>query len=172
MRKPARRSETGTSRNQLAMDDLDLQTAALLVGYRLAEAVQTRLAAAGFPGLSFSDGFVVQHLIDDEPTVSEIARWQGVTTQAVSQRLRTLERLGYVERSSDPDDRRVRRVHLTGRGRDAVAAARRTRREVQRELADLVGSEAVDQTVATLRLVLHHTGADRDVARRMIRPPQ
>src|SRR5215471_15084250 len=47
---------------------------------------------------------------------SELASRLGMSKQAVNYLLGQLERLGYLERRSDPDDARSRRIELTERG--------------------------------------------------------
>jgi DNA-binding MarR family transcriptional regulator len=61
-----------------------------------------------------------------------------------------MERRGYVERRPDPDDGRARLLHLSGRGRAALATARRFHRAYERRLAREHGREAV----ANLRRLL------------------
>src|SRR4051794_25214144 len=48
---------------------------------------------------------------------SDLAARMRITKQALNYLLRDLERLGYLERLPDPDDRRSRRIALTDRGR-------------------------------------------------------
>ncbi|MER8220741.1 MarR family transcriptional regulator [Streptomyces sp. NPDC094143] len=68
-----------------------------------------------------------QHLIDAQPTVSDLAAKLDMTQQGASKVVAELERLGYVERLPSPRDARIRHVGLTARGRETVTAARRAR---------------------------------------------
>lgn len=153
------------------LEALDLSLAALFVGYALADDVAAHVRAAGHPDLRFNHGFVFQHLVPGPASVSDIARAQGVTTQAVSQQLRELEDLGYVVRSRDQSDRRVRVVALTDRGRSAVAAARRAREVIHSKVAAAVGEERVAAATDVLRDVLAVLEAGPTVAARSVRPP-
>src|SRR5204863_3802125 len=92
---------------------LDLGYLAQFVGAAFASAVQERLAAEGFDGLRFSHGYLVQHLVEGERTIGELAERLEVTQQAVSKTVAELEGLGYLERLADAADARVRRVRLT-----------------------------------------------------------
>lgn len=155
----------------VSLEALDLSLAALFVGYALAEEVAEHIRAAGHPDLRVSHGFLFQHLVPGPASVSDIARVQGVTTQAISQQLRELEDLGYVERSRDRSDRRVRVVALTGWGRSAVAAAREARDLVHTRVATAVGEERVATATDVLRDVLVAVEAAANVTARRVRPP-
>lgn len=141
---------------------LDLATLAYLAGSSANDAVLARLHEIGHTGVRVSHGFVVQHLIEGSPTVSELGELLGVTQQAASKQLLELERLGYVERVPDPADSRVRRARLTARGRRLVEDSRRLRREL-----DVPGNDAAKR--ALIRL-LDATGGIENVRKRRVLP--
>jgi DNA-binding MarR family transcriptional regulator len=122
--------------------------------------------------LRFSHGFLIQHLVAGEKTVGELAELMGVTQQAVSKTVGELEALGYVERRAPATDARVRLVALTGRGRDAIEAARQARGEVVSELRTQLGPRRVDAATALLRDVLRAQGTLPDIRRRRVRLPR
>jgi DNA-binding MarR family transcriptional regulator len=64
---------------------------------------------------------------------SELAARRGMSKQAVNYLLGELERLGYLERRTDPDDRRSRRIVLTRRGEQAAYTIRDAVRELERD---------------------------------------
>ena len=70
---------------------------------------------------------------------SELASEARVTRQAMNYLLGELERLGYLTRREDPEDRRSKRVHLTDRGQAVVRTIRRTVREIEGEWAQELG---------------------------------
>ncbi|MFB4271748.1 MarR family winged helix-turn-helix transcriptional regulator [Nonomuraea sp. GTA35] len=152
--------------------DLDLGTLALFVGSAAASAVQEEMAAQGFTGLRVSHGYVFQHLVEEARTIGELAVRMEVTQQAASKVVAELEGLGYVERVPDPRDARIRRVRLTGRGRAAVAAARRARAAQENRLAERVGPERVEECRALLAELLDELGGAGAVRRREVRPPR
>lgn len=76
---------------------------------------------------------------------SEIAVGSGHTRQATNYLLGELERLGYLERGDDPDDRRARRVYLAPRGVEAATVMREAVAEVEREWAGQLGTEDFEQ---------------------------
>ena len=151
--------------------DLDLSLAALFVGYALNDEVQSRLRAAGFEGLRFAHGFLIQHLVEAGRPVGELAELMGVTQQAVSKTVRELEELGYLERRAADGDARVRVVTLTRRGRSALETARTQRREVVEELRAELGEQRLDAATTLLRDVLRAQRALPDIRRRRVRPP-
>ncbi|MDX6554277.1 MAG: hypothetical protein QOD86_472 [Miltoncostaeaceae bacterium] len=71
---------------------------------------------------------------------SDLAADAGVTKQAMNYLLGEMERLGYLARRPDPDDRRSRRVELTARGEAMTATIRATVRRIERELERELGA--------------------------------
>jgi DNA-binding MarR family transcriptional regulator len=151
---------------------LDTGTLALFVGQAAAALVQEQLAAQGFGDLRFSHGYVFQHLIDGEPTVGELAAQLGMTQQGASKAVVELERLGYCERVPDAADARIRRVRLTGRGQEAVAAARRARANLDERLASRFGKRRLAEHRDLLARLLDELGGTAAVQRRAVRPPR
>ena len=70
---------------------------------------------------------------------SELASDARVTKQAMNYLLGELERLGYLIRRDDPEDRRSKRVHLTERGHAVVRTIRRTVRRIEAEWEQELG---------------------------------
>src|SRR5215472_7973041 len=64
---------------------------------------------------------------------SDLAARMKVSKQALNYLLGDLERLGYLERRPDPDDRRARRIALTDRGRALVPVIRAAVSQTERE---------------------------------------
>jgi DNA-binding MarR family transcriptional regulator len=95
-----------------------------------------------------------------------------MTQQGASKAVAELERLGYAERLPDPQDARVRRVTLTPRGHEAVAAARRARAALEDRLRQRFGAPALDAARALLADLLDTLGGAAAVRRREVRPPR
>ena len=72
---------------------------------------------------------------------SDLAARMRVTKQALNYLLGDLERLGYLERGPDPDDRRARRIALTDRGMALVPVIRDAVSEVEREWTEALGAD-------------------------------
>jgi DNA-binding MarR family transcriptional regulator len=143
--------------------DIDLATLAHLAGSAANDAILKQLHEIGHEGVRISHGYVIQHLIEGAPTVSELGELLGVTQQAASKQLLELERLGYVTRVPDSADSRIRRAQLTDRGRRLVRDSRRLRRRLDAK----VGTDEAKQ--ALIRL-LDETGGTENVLRRRLAP--
>ena len=76
---------------------------------------------------------------------SELAARMRITKQALNYLLGDLERLGYLERHPDPDDRRSRRIALTDRGRALVPVIRGAVAQTEREWAAALGQDRFAQ---------------------------
>lgn len=87
--------------------------------------------------------------------VTEVGEHLGVTSAAASQMLDRLVNLGLVSRAEDPGDRRVRRIELTKKGRQAIEGGIRARQEWVNDLAGtLTQDEKKHLTSALETLVL------------------
>ncbi len=82
--------------------------------------------------------------------LSVVASQMGQSLPSVSQRVSTLEQMGYIERVPDPHDRRVSGVRLTEGGRELLARACQT---VQAELDTALAKLGADQLQTLFRLL-------------------
>jgi DNA-binding MarR family transcriptional regulator len=83
-------------------------------------------------------------------SVGDVARDFRVSKQAASKLIDTLVIRGYIERGTDPDDRRRLTLELTERGREAADAGWKASDRVDRGLEKAVGAEAIAQMRATV----------------------
>lgn len=150
---------------------LDLGHLALFVGFGVAERIQKELERAGFRGLTFSHGFLFQHLIVEARTVGELAALLGVTQQAASKAVAELERRGYVERVRDERDGRVRRVRLSERGWRSVEASRRARARLSQRWKQRYGASAIAAARRLLTRLLGELGGVEAVRARRVKMP-
>jgi DNA-binding MarR family transcriptional regulator len=94
-------------------------------------------------GLSFTQMNVLMHLYYQGPReVMEFAEYMQVSPAGASQMVERLVQQDLVVRGELPGDRRVRQVHLTGRGRRVVEESIALR---ERWVESLVGSLSADQ---------------------------
>ncbi len=76
---------------------------------------------------------------------SELAARLRISKQALNYLLGELERLGYLERRTDPDDLRSKRIALTPRGIAAVCVIREAVGEVETAWAEQLGAARFDE---------------------------
>src|ERR1700761_7440681 len=77
--------------------------------------------------------------------IGQLVRELRVTKQAAGQLVDTLVLRGYLDRASDPEDRRKLTVALTPRGQAAAAAQAVARERIDAELIAQVGERCVGQ---------------------------
>src|SRR5690242_21618102 len=131
--------------------------AEMLIGALLrvpAQAIHRRiikeLNAAGFEELRVPHMAVLQFPGPDGVRPGVLAERAGMSKQAMNQLLRSLEALGYLERSDVPDEGRARVVSLTKRGRAAYAKIHEILRDIEREWSAELGPKRFSQLKALL----------------------
>jgi len=150
---------------------LDIAYLGFFLGLRVNELVLEKGAAAGFRGLRESHGYVVQHLIESERSITELAQRMNVSQQAASKSIAELAKHGVVE-SRPAADRRTRRIRLSKRGWDAVRFSRRCRKAIEARLRRTVGEKPYGDARATLIACLDALGGLGRVRARRIRSPR
>lgn len=76
---------------------------------------------------------------------SDLLSKTGLSKQALQQMLDGLERHGITSRSVDPNDKRGRLVHLTEKGRNALADADRMKTELSAHYQHTIGQADLEQ---------------------------
>jgi DNA-binding MarR family transcriptional regulator len=132
---------------------------------RMTDLLVERLAERGHGDVRAAHGAVFQFLDDDGTSVSELARRAQIAKQSMAELVGHLERTGHVERVPDPADGRARQLHLTARGRAALATARRFHASFERRLAGEHGPDRVATVRAVLAGYLDQAGAETELAR-------
>jgi len=110
-----------------------------------------RLHERGFDDLVPAHLNVFQYPGPQGATPSELAGRLRMSKQAVNYLLGELERLGYLERRQDADDRRSRRIALTRRGTSAGYVIREAVGEVEEAWAEQLGPKRFAQLRDLLR---------------------
>jgi DNA-binding MarR family transcriptional regulator len=117
-----------------------------------------RLAAAGFTGLRVRHSILLDALGPEGSRITALAAELGMTKQAMGELVDDLESNGYLERTSDPGDRRARIIRFTSKGQQALAMAFEIMPAIERHYAELVGADrylAAKTTMADLADLLH-----------------
>jgi DNA-binding MarR family transcriptional regulator len=153
------------------LSELDLGYLGLFLGLRFNELVIKRLRSAGYPNAKQSHGYVVQHLIGQDRTITELAQRMEVTQQAASKTVAQMIRLGILE-SVAADDRRAKMIRLSERGWQSVRLARKARRKIEARLVKAIGPEEYDVAKKILRKSLAELGGFQRVRTRRILEPR
>lgn len=97
------------------------------------------LAAAGYGDIHPGHAIIFQHLRSEGSRVTELAEQAQLTKQYLGRLVADLEKLGYLERSSDPTDGRARLVRLSERGWEATRAAEGIIARIETNWAERLG---------------------------------
>jgi DNA-binding MarR family transcriptional regulator len=134
-----------------------LGLAYMSLGHRIVDGIN----AAGFPQRAAHSAVMAHIDIDGGTRLTTIAARANITPQAVGELVDDLERLGYVVRRPDPDDRRAKRIVLTEHGQACVDAALRTIAALEAELDARLGPDTVTALhEALVRIVAAGRGPD------------
>ncbi|MBG0787641.1 MAG: MarR family transcriptional regulator [Anaerolineaceae bacterium] len=87
-------------------------------------------------------------------SVNQLARHLGVTKAAVSQLLDSLIAAGLIERSENPEDRRMKLIALTEEGRSLVRRTMKTRNAWLEDFAQNFSEEEKAQILPALELMI------------------
>ncbi|WP_395107193.1 MarR family winged helix-turn-helix transcriptional regulator [Actinomadura sp. SCN-SB] len=124
----------------------------MLMAFRLViDEVHRELARKGHPNLRPLHGFVFQAIGPHGTTAAELGQRLGVSKQAAGKTVETLERLGYVERGTDPADARRKIVRLTARGADSLARSSAAFDRIRARWADDLGADRLRALEEDLR---------------------
>jgi MarR family transcriptional regulator for hemolysin len=93
-------------------------------------------------------------------TQRELAAAVGIEGATLTHHLDGLERAGLITRKRDPENRRVQRVELTGKGDDAFFRLRRAAMRFDQRLRAGLGEEELETVRSALRR-LHENVSDR-----------
>ena len=105
-------------------------------------------------GLTRSQWWVLNHLyLDDGISQTELADVLDVEKPSLGRLLDRLEAKDWVERRSDPNDRRVKRVHLTPRVAPLVRELRAIAADLRGEALEGLDERDREQFLATLLLI-------------------
>ena len=157
--------------NTFILRKLDLSHLCFFLGLRVNQLVMERTLKAGFTGVRESHGYLVQHLIESERTITALAKRMDVTQQAASKMVAELIRLGIVE-AIPAKDRRAKRIRLSKRGWRCVQLGRRARTGIDNLLIRTTGRNSYQNTKSTLLTCLRALGGIERIRSRRVRAPR
>jgi DNA-binding MarR family transcriptional regulator len=150
---------------------LDLGYLSLFLGLRVNQLVMERIRAGDFQQVRESHGYLIQHLIESDRTITELARRMEVTQQAASKAVAELVTLGVLDLIGG-SDRREKTVRLSKRGWTLVRLGRRVRCGIERRLISVAGREEYGRAKSVLTACLHALGGTERIRSRRVLPPQ
>jgi len=117
-----------------------------------------KLKERGHEGLGMAHTALLPHLDAEEggTRATELAERAGMTKQAAGRVVRDLERMGYVKRTTDPEDARATLVAFTDEGWRFLEDAYHVKREIEAEYAAVLGEERMGLLRSVLEDLLEH----------------
>jgi DNA-binding MarR family transcriptional regulator len=109
-----------------------------------------RLRAGGFEDTTAAHHPLFENIDPGGTRLTVLAARAGMTHQSMGELVSVLEQRGYVERRSDPSDRRARLVVLTPRGRAAVRLAVKEIAAIEAAWLERVGAAGFEVDVRAL----------------------
>jgi DNA-binding MarR family transcriptional regulator len=113
----------------------------------------SRLRGCGFDDVRPRHGAVLAYLDEAGVRPGELARLSGRRKQTIGAMLDDLERLGYIRRQPDPQDRRASLIVPTDRGRAFMHASDAIISEIESQHAERIGPGAYAQLKRCLRAI-------------------
>jgi len=105
--------------------------------------------------LSFSQMKALHHLHgEDDMSVKALGESLGLSLAAMSRAAEELVQRGLVDRAEDPGDRRIKRLHLTDRGRALVLKMRELRMAGFEQFVATLGAKERAQLAKALEPIL------------------
>jgi DNA-binding MarR family transcriptional regulator len=137
-------------------DDIPIPVPALLRAARrtYGAAIRAELQKVGCDDMPHNGIYVVGGIARNGPQLSQLIRELGVSKQAASQLLDTLAARGYIERFTDPADRRRMHVSLTERGEIVAKVSRTVIEQVDTEFVAAIGEDGYKQLKYALAVLI------------------
>ena len=121
---------------------------------QLADELHGKLVAAGVTDHRDSWNNVMPHIPPTGIRLTDLAARAGMTKQAMAELVAEIERRGYLQRTTDPADRRAKIITFTDQGWATVNLALAALAELEAEITGRLGESAVRQLRSTLLQIL------------------
>jgi DNA-binding MarR family transcriptional regulator len=118
------------------------------------EILHRRLGEEGFEGIRYRHGSVFRFIDPEGSRLTALAERSRLSKQAIGELVDELERLGYVERVADPNDRRAKIIRLTERGMGGQFAAARILGDIEQQWARSLGQDRIAQLRRTVEEII------------------
>jgi DNA-binding MarR family transcriptional regulator len=131
--------------------------AARVVSDRLGDAV----ARSGIEDMRPPFGYVIRALADRDRTLTELAALLGVSKQAAIKVVDEMQARGFLTRDTHPDDRRLKLLQLTAKGRKVRRVALDGSHKIEKDLRAEIGDAAMNELRRGLeQLLAQHDALD------------
>lgn len=134
-----------------------------LIAVRIQRDLMESTIARGHPGLKMSHGQVLPLIGAEGGRISEIARVQHVTRQAISTISQDLETLGYLRREADPRDGRSVVLRLTPRGEGLIADSVVALDGLELAFLEILGARPLESLQRVARDLYHALGLEAEI---------
>jgi DNA-binding MarR family transcriptional regulator len=149
-------------RSERKQQDPDLGVLTSRTLFAVQEELFDTLAQQGHPNLRPQHGAVLAYLDAEGSRATDLARRSGQHKQVVGKLLDELEALGYVERRSDPADRRAKLIVPTPLGLDQMARSDAILAAIEDRHAQVVGADAYAEFKRLFRQIARQQRVWRD----------
>jgi len=143
-----------------AWRDATLYRLVLRAHHAEARATLTMLHSRGWTDVSLTDTALLANLDTAGTSVTALSQRAGITRQAASQQVATLEQRGYLRRNASPTDGRAWVVMQTARGRRLLKDALDIVSELERSYVDVIGEPHMQAAKRALTKLLDHIDHD------------
>lgn len=126
----------------------------------------------GHQGIRRSHELVLVPLRLEGSRVVDLAAIGAVTKNAISQVANDLERLGYIERTDDPQDGRARLLGYSPLGLQLLADATQAGEEVEQQIAAIIGKDRAAELVRLLAELAAGLQVERVIYPSGLHPPK
>jgi DNA-binding MarR family transcriptional regulator len=109
---------------------------------------------SGYERFGAWTGIVLRALDDGPMSLTNLAELLEMSSAGALKIIGPMVEDGYLERVPDPNDRRVRAIALTRKGRSALREARRFHADFEASLVEVLGPNAVRATRRTLEAIV------------------
>lgn len=111
----------------------------------LVDGLHTQLREQGWDDVRIPYGFVLLAVRDRATTTTELAALLGCSKQATSKLLDSMETAGYVSRTADARDGRIKVVELAPKGRGLLRVVEQIYTDLEADWATTIGANGVEQ---------------------------
>lgn len=120
---------------------------------RFKDELNASLATAGYDDIGPSFGYVFRLLADGSRSLTEVAAHLQMTAPGALKVVEDMVAKGYVSRSADAQDKRVKQLALTARGKAALKLARQFHDRFEKGLAKRLGEPSLLATRSVLESI-------------------